>query len=60
MDINGIMDTLMEGYRKAHEGGDMKQCGKLLEIFRTIGVVPKEDKLDTINRMAGKKKNSIM
>lgn len=60
MKIDLIMDRLMEGYRDAHNKGDMKSCGKMLEIFRTIGVVPKEDKLDTINRMSGKKKHSIM
>ena len=60
MKIEAIMDKLMDGYREAHGKGDMKTCWKILEIFRTLGVTPKQDKLDTINRMHCKKKLSIM
>ena len=55
-----ILDSLNSAYRKAYESENKQHCEKLMEIFRGIGVAPKEDKLDTINRMKGKKQSSIM
>lgn len=55
-----IMAYIQEKYKEAFEREDHETCEMLLDALRKNGLIPNGDKLDTINRMKGKKQASIM
>lgn len=53
------MEKILARYKKAYQSGKWGVCEMILGALQKHGIV-RADKLDTINRMNGKKKLSVM
>ena len=54
-----VMENILSRYEKAYQQGKWGVCEMILETMKKHGII-RNDKLDTINRMSGKKKLSVM
>ena len=53
------MESILARYRKAYQSGKWGVCEMILDAMKKQGIIH-DDKLDTINRMSGKKTRSVM